>query len=152
NSIVKVDYDGDFLAAHNVYLAGADYSTGLAVTDQVPVLIVAGSNVGSGQYRAYSLTDPAAPACVGGGVAPDYMHDATSGVITDERRAACRQAGEYCELLLDFNESSVDVWDITDPADPARLQRTVYDNFGYTHSGWWSEDRQFLFVHDELDE
>ncbi len=152
NSIVKVDYDGDFLAAHNVYLAGADYSTGLAVTDQVPVLIVAGSNVGSGQYRAYSLTDPAAPAFVGGGVAPDYMHDATSVVITDDRRAACPHAGEYCELLLDFNESSVDVWDITDPADPARLQRTVYDNFGYTHSGWWSEDRQFLFVHDELDE
>lgn len=152
HSVRKADYDGDFLSAHNLYLAGADYSTGLAVTNQTPVLVIAGSNVGSGQYRSYSLADPAAPAFVGGGTAGDYMHDATSVVITDARRSACPNAGDFCEIVVDFNEDSVDVWDITDPADPRRLSRTVYDNLGYTHSGWWSEDRQFLFVHDELDE
>ncbi|HET6630437.1 MAG TPA: choice-of-anchor B family protein [Woeseiaceae bacterium] len=152
NSIAKAPYDGDFLSAHNLYLAGADYSTGLAVTDQAPVLVIAGSNIGSGQYRSYSLAAPAAPAFVGGGTAPDYMHDATSVVITDARKSACPHAGDFCEVLADFDEDSIDLWDITDPADPARLSRTGYDNVGYTHSGWWSEDRQFLFVHDEQDE
>ena len=29
---------------------------------------------------------------------------------------------------------------------------TSYPNVGYVHSGWWSEDKQTIFVHDELDE
>lgn len=156
HSIAKVDYDGDFLSAHNLYLAGADYSTGLAVTGQVPVLVIAGSNIGSGQYRSYSLADPAAPAFVGGANAPDttsaYMHDATSIVIRDARRSSCPNAGDLCEVLVDFSEDSIDVWDITDPANPHKVSQTLYDNSRYTHSGWWSEDRQFLFAHDELDE
>ncbi len=32
------------------------------------------------------------------------------------------------------------------------MSRTPYTNVRYTHSGWPSEDQQFLFVQDELDE
>jgi choice-of-anchor B domain-containing protein len=152
NSIEKVAYDSDFISAHNVYLAGADYSTGLAVTDQAPVLVIAGSDLGSGQYRSYSLADPAAPAFVGGAATPDYMHDASSVVITDSRKSACANAGTFCEILLDFNEEAVHIWDVTDAANPVSLDETQYANSAYVHSGWWSEDRQFMFVHDELDE
>ena len=152
HSIEKVDYDGDFLSAHNVYLAGTDYATGLAVPGRTPVLVIAGPDVGSGQYRAYSLANPAAPAFVAGATGPDYMHDASSVVIEDTRKTACPNAGASCEVLLDFNEDTVDIWDVTEPADPVRLQQVEYTNRGYTHSGWWSEDRQFMFLHDELDE
>ena len=152
HAIEKVDYDGDFLSAHNVYLAGADYSTGLATTGQAPVLVIAGPDLGAGQYRSYSLADPAAPAFVGGATTPEYMHDASSIVITDARKAACANAADYCEILLDFNEDLVNIWDVTEPADPVRLQRVEYANSAYTHSGWWSEDRQYMFLHDELDE
>ena len=32
------------------------------------------------------------------------------------------------------------------------LSSTTYPKAYYTHSGWWSEDRRFIFLHDELDE
>ena len=46
----------------------------------------------------------------------------------------------------------MDLWDVTSSSTPVLLSRTNYPNTGYTHSGWPTEDNQFLFVHDELDE
>ncbi|HEX5786698.1 MAG TPA: choice-of-anchor B family protein, partial [Woeseiaceae bacterium] len=155
HSIARVGYASDFSAAHNIFAAHTDYATGLSLTGATPGLIVAGSNNGGGGYRAYSLTDPAAPDFVAmpAGSAGDYMHDAASILIRDARKdTQCVNAGEYCELLFDFNESTVDVWDVTGGATPVRLSRTPYANASYTHSGWPSEDGQYLFVHDELDE
>jgi choice-of-anchor B domain-containing protein len=151
--IEKVAYNSDFNSAHNVYATNTDYSTGLSLTDSVPTLIIAGPNRNFGQYRAYSLANPAAPALVAGTTASQYMHDASSFIITDARKdTQCAVAGPYCEVLLDFNENSVDVWDITNPGSPSMLSSTSYAQRGYVHSGWWSEDKQYMFVHDELDE
>ena len=58
----------------------------------------------------------------------------------------------YCDVLFDFNESTLDIWDITVPGSPVRLSQTPYNNSGYSHSGWWSEDKQYVFLQDELDE
>ena len=44
------------------------------------------------------------------------------------------------EPATSINESTVDIWDITDTAAPVRLSRTGYPNAAYVHSGWWSED------------
>jgi choice-of-anchor B domain-containing protein len=143
----------DFTSAHNVYATNTDYSTGLALTGTDPTLIIAGPNRNFGQYRAYSLANPAVPSLVPGTTATGYMHDASSLIITDSRKdTQCAVAGPHCEVLLDFNETSVDVWDITDPGSPSMLSSTGYANRGYVHSGWWSEDKQYMFVHDELDE
>ncbi|HEX6259195.1 MAG TPA: choice-of-anchor B family protein, partial [Woeseiaceae bacterium] len=106
-----------------------------------------------GQYRAYSLQAPAAPAFVAGAGGADYMHDASSLIVTDSRKdTQCMNGAGWCEVLLDFNEDTVDIWDITVSSAPVRLSQTPYQNASYVHSGWWSEDRQFVFVHDEKDE
>jgi choice-of-anchor B domain-containing protein len=164
HSIRRLPYTSDFSRAHNAYGTSADFSTGLPLTAN-PNLIIAGSNQGIGQFRAYSLADPETPVFVVGSSVPNflpgngndtsYMHDAASLLITDARKdTQCVNAGAYCELLLDFNEENIEIWDITDVSDPQRLNptRQEYANRGYVHSGWWSEDRQFMFVHDELDE
>jgi choice-of-anchor B domain-containing protein len=151
--ISRVSYASDFSAAHNVFAANTDYGTGLSLTGDVPTLIIAGSNNGSGRFRTYSLSDPAAPGFTTMPGAAEYMHDAASMIITDSRKdTQCVNAAAFCEVLFDFNESTVDIWDITVASNPVRLSRTNYPNSGYTHSGWPSEDKQFLFVHDELDE
>jgi hypothetical protein len=83
------------------------------------------------------------------------MHDAASMIVTDARKnTQCANASSstYCDVLFDFNESTVDIWDVTDPSNPVRLSHVPYPNSRYTHSGWWSEDKQYLFVQDELDE
>jgi choice-of-anchor B domain-containing protein len=161
--ISRVDYTGDFAEAHNVYLGRADFSTGLALTDETPVLVIAGSNRNDGRFRSYSLTNPRSPAFIAAPATPAgqpsgnrlYMHDAASMLVTDERKdTQCVNAvaSPWCDVVFDFNESTLDIWDVTDPADPVRLSQTPYGNASYTHSGWWSEDRQYVFVQDELDE
>lgn len=153
HAIRKTNYTSDFAAAHNVYATGTDYSTGLALTANAPSLAISGSSPGGGQFRAYSLQNPASPSFIAGASTFDYMHDASSLIITDSRKdTQCDNGGEWCQVLLDFNETTVDVWDITHASTPVRLSRTPYTNAAYVHSGWWSEDRQHVLVHDEQDE
>ncbi len=161
--ISRLNYASDFAAAHNVYLTGTDFSTGLPLDDATPALILAGPNRSDGRFRRYDLSDPQAPSFVSTPATPGgqpggdrlYMHDAASMRVSDARKdTQCINAGNssYCDVLFDFNESTVDIWDVTSPSNPVRLSRTPYDNADYVHSGWWSEDKQYLFVQDELDE
>jgi len=153
HSIRRVAYVPDIQRAHNVYVTNTDFSTGIALTDRAPLLIVGGSEIDSGKFRAYSLADPAAPAYIGGPATPDYMHDAASIIISDTRTVSqCQVSGPHCDIVLDFNESTFEIWNVTDPAAVSRLSSNSYNFAGYIHSGWWSEDKQFVFVQDELDE
>lgn len=153
HSINRVPYGSDFTNAHNVYITNTDYGTGLSQTATAPQLIVAGSGINNGQFRTYSLADPAAPAFVQRVGSAGYIHDATSLQIRDQRTAQCASPGAPCEVLVDFNEERVAFWDVTNAASPMLLASAAqYPNTGYVHSGWWSEDRQYIYVHDELDE
>ncbi len=161
--VSRVNFASDFAEAHNVYITKADFSTGLALTGDTPLLVIAGSNRNDGRFRTYSLDDPRAPALIATPATPPgqppgnrlYMHDAASMIVTDARKdTQCVNAAAtpYCDVVFDFNESTLDIWDVTDPANPSRLSQVPYANSGYTHSGWWTEDKQFVFVQDELDE
>ena len=161
--ISRVSYTSDFSAAHNVYLSRTDFSTGLSLTGDSPILILAGSNRDDGRFRSYSLNNARSPNFIARPGTPAgqpgsdrlYMHDAASMLVTDGRKdSQCvnASASQYCDVLFDFNESTLDIWDITNPASPVRLSRTPYGNAGYSHSGWWSEDQQYVFLQDELDE
>ncbi|MBT8100235.1 MAG: choice-of-anchor B family protein, partial [Gammaproteobacteria bacterium] len=153
HAISRVNYQSDFLSAHNIYAADTDYRTPIPLTGNTPTLIIAGSNIGNGNYRAYSLANPASPAFIAGGNGTGYMHDASSIIITDTRKdTQCINGTTYCEVLLDYNEDTIEIWDITNASSPVRLSTTPYANVGYVHSGWWSEDKQYLFVQDETDE
>ena len=161
--IARVAYASDFAEAHNVYISKADFGTGLPLTGDTPVLIIAGSDRNDGRFRTYSLDDPRSPAFLATPATPAgqpggdrlYMHDGASMVVTDARKnTQCINAAStaYCDVVFDFNESTLDIWDVTNPTAPARLSRTPYSSSGYSHSGWWSEDQQFVFLQDELDE
>ena len=153
HGIRRVSYASDIIRAHNVYASNTDYSTGLSLSGSMPTLVIAGSSIANGRYRSYSLINPASPAFISGSDGVGYMHDAASFNITDARKdTQCVNAGAYCEVLIDFNEDVFEIWDVTTKSQPVMLSSTSYANVGYVHSGWWSEDRQFVFVHDELDE
>ncbi len=163
HSIARISYPSDFAAAHNVYLLDTDFSTGISITGDTPTLILAGSDLSDGRYRSYALANPASPSFNATPLTPNdqpsgnrlYMHDAASMVVTDSRKdTQCVNAGaaSHCDILFDFNESSVDIWDVSDALNPTRLSQFTYNNSRYTHSGWPSEDQQFLFIQDELDE
>jgi choice-of-anchor B domain-containing protein len=143
----------EFSTSHTLYVSNIDYATNKALPGATPYLYIAGSNIAGGAYRIYDLGNPIAPQLVtpspsGAG----YMHDSTSMLITDNRTTQCVNAHNPCEVLVDFNENSVDLWDVTDKAAPARLSSTTYPTASYVHSGWPTTDQRYIVVHDELDE
>lgn len=154
NGVDRVNYSSDFRAAHNAYMSNADYTFGLAQTTQAPLLGISGAALGGGNHRLYTLENPRSPRLVSvstGG----YAHDIASFPVADARKnSQCvnAQSQAVCQVLSDFNEGTVDLWDITNPSAPQRLASQPYANAAYVHSGWWTEDGRYLLVHDELDE
>lgn len=142
-------------SAHNIYISNVDYSTAVALTDRTPYMHIAGSDKQGGAFNSYALTNPLAPTAVYKNSENSralYSHDVASLWITDERRSQCLNANSDCDLLLDYNENEILLWDKTTAATPFNLSRTSYEYVSYVHSGWWTEDQQFMSVHDELDE
>jgi choice-of-anchor B domain-containing protein len=143
----------EFSTSHTLYISNVDYASMTALPGRQAYLYIAGSNVSGGAFRIYDLVDPVHPALVTPSPAGNgYMHDSTSMLITDNRTTQCANAHNPCEVLVDFNETSVDLWDVTEKGAPVRLSTTTYPTATYVHSGWPSQDSRFIIVHDELDE
>lgn len=157
NSISLVNTIRVFDTAHNVYLGNIDYANGTALTGHDAYLYIAGSNLSGGNssrgsYRIFDLTDPVNPALVTTPASAGYVHDATNLIIDDSRTDQCAAGHNPCEIFVDFNENTVDIWDTTDKANPTRISSTGYTGASYTHSGWYSADKNYIFIQDELDE
>ncbi len=156
DSVEAVGADQSDLSAHNVYLSNVDYSTGIALNDLTPYLHVIGSDRKGGAFNSYALNDPIDLSLVyqhGSESRVTYSHDVSSMVILDDRKdSQCINSGPYCEILFDFNVDNFQIWDKTLNASPSRLSTITYAGVSYVHSGWYTEDKQVVLVHDELDE
>lgn len=144
-------------SAHNIYISNVDYSFNTALAGQEPLVHILGSNNFSGSFRSYTLSDPETLGSTysnSTGNRNDYTHDATSLTINDVRaQTDCAQATNGdCLVILDFNEDSLRIWEHSDKNLAIELGSSSYPNVEYTHSGWYSEDKQYVIVHDELDE
>lgn len=156
-SISLVSRNTDDNRAHNIYISNVDYTLNIPLTGAIPQLHLVGQDSNGGAFRSYALSSPQAPTA---SYVPseltraDYTHDASSMHITDARaEAECVNAtASGCTVMLDFNEGSMRLWDHTDTDSTSELSSTSYNEVAYTHSGWFSEDKQYAFVHDELDE
>lgn len=140
-------------SAHNLYISNVDYTTNTALTGQQPALHIAGQPQQGGAVSSYSLANPlqlAANWLQSAASRSDYSHDVASMLVTDQRASSQCDRPE-CQVLFDFNEQNIKLWDISG-ASNLQLADFSYSLASYIHSGWWSEDQQYLFVHDELDE
>lgn len=142
-----------FQSAHNLYISNIDHATNTTLPELTPFIYIAGSNQNLGAFQIFDLVDPLNPVLVTSPpVGTGYVHDVTSISIIDARTNQCLDGHNPCELFIDFNESTVDIWDMTDKSNPFKISETPYPNSGYTHSGWYSADKNFVFIQDELDE
>lgn len=153
NSVEQVNYVADFRAAHSNYMVNADYTFGIPESSAGAQLVVSGAGVNFGNYRLYNLTNPRSPQFINRGNR-GYAHDVASFAIADARKSQCPvgSAATKCQVLADFNESSIDFWDVTNPSAPSFLSTKFYPDARYVHSGWFTENGRHLFAHDELDE
>jgi choice-of-anchor B domain-containing protein len=138
-----------------VTLVGTVNGAGTASTHNVAIDEVSGFLYRSGGsdngLRIYSLANPASPTFVGSWITR-YVHDAQVVTYTTGPFAG-RQIAFCCS---GFNGGSVqtglDIVDVTDKANPVSLANAFYPDPAYSHQGWLSEDRQYFYLGDELDE
>lgn len=143
--------------AHNIYISNLDYGLNIALANQQPAVHILGSDKFFGSFRTYSLSDPqtlSATYSLSSATANDYTHDAASVTINDARaQTDCvASSNDSCLVILDFNEGTMRLWDHTNQEQATEIGVGTYPNAAYTHSGWWSEDKQYVLVHDEIDE
>ena len=74
-------------------------------------------------------------------------HDATVVTYTEGP-----YAGREIAFVFAGWDERVDIVDVTDKSDMFLLGSTTYPSATYTHQGWLSADRQYLYVSDEVDE
>lgn len=142
----------DTSSQHTLYVSNIDYATNAALPGAAPYLYVAGSNLSGGSWRAYRLTNPAAPLLESAAPTTRYMHDSTSLRITDARTAQCGVGHNPCDVLVDFNVEQVEIWDTTDKLAPILLGTATNPGNRYIHSGWPNAAGTHLVFHDELEE
>jgi len=162
NSVSLVTKDRAVSQAHNVYISNVDYSLNIALNDATPTLQLVGAPRTSSynqSFLSYSLEDPKKLTALppGDNLQNGYTHDGTSLRIDDERKNTdCDNNDKTCEIFVDFNEKEIKIWNVTTPGQEKLLSKITYSDVEsfqqYVHSGWWSEDKKYLFAHDEFDE
>lgn len=159
NSISLVERNNSVGNAHNVYISNVDYSLNIAEENASAKLQLVGSSTYQGSFHSYSLDNPATIAVENGQSSfQGYTHDGASVLIDDSRKdSGCFNSnGVNCSVFVDFNEKEMFLWDITEPENTTQLGVAVYDDVPssakYVHSGWVTEDKRYILLHDEFDE
>jgi len=128
-------YNG-FGKAHNIVI---NESSGFAYA--------VGSDTFGGGPHFINIQDPINPTAAGGYADASYSHDAQvvtyNGPDTDH-------IGK--EILIGSNENEVVIVDVTDKNAPTQISTIDYNNIGYTHQGWFTENMKYFLLGDEVDE
>ena len=158
NSISLVERNGSVGNSHNVYISNVDHTLNIAQEGVEPTLQLIGANAFGGSFHSFSLEDPSTiEVKMNQNFGNGYTHDGASVLIRDSRvDNGCVNGNESCTLFVDFNEKEMSLWDITNPEDSERLSTKTYTDVSnankYVHSGWVTEDTNYVLIHDEFDE
>jgi len=115
-------------------------------------LYLCGANIANGGLVAIdATTDPDNPT-IAGSWSDMYVHDAqvvsyTSGSYAGREIAFCA-AG----LSGGYTQTGLRIVDVTDKSNMHTIASLFYTNASYAHQVWLSQDRQTLYLNDELDE
>lgn len=131
----------DFGNAHNI-----------AINEESGFAYVIGSSLYQGGPVFIDINDPKNPKVVGGYADDSYTHDAQ---IVNYKGPDTAYQGK--ELFFGSNSdggnnNQIIIVDVTDKENPQKINSITYQNGGYTHQGYLSEDHRFFFLGDELDE
>ncbi len=117
--------------------------------DPVSQLLCAmGTNTFNGGPHILDISNPLNPVFVGGYGEAGYTHD---GFITTYSGPDQNHQGEVIIALCN-GYSGFYVVNATDPNDVVVLDNFLYPETGYTHQGWFTKDKRYFLINDELDE
>ncbi len=138
--------NGNMTLVQNKFQQGHATTHNIVAHEETGYLYLTGANVANGGLVAVDTNaDPANPTFAGSWTTR-YVHDAQ--VVT-------WQHGDLAgrELAFCFNGGAgFDIVDVTDKSNMTRIGGATYAGVRYCHQGWLSEDQQWLYINDELDE
>ncbi|MFQ5428856.1 MAG: choice-of-anchor B family protein [Phycisphaerae bacterium] len=138
--------------ANTVTTGGVTASHNIAIDEASGFLYRCGGGSGTLGLRIYDLNpDPSNPTFVGQWNTR-YIHDAqivtyTSGPFAGKQVAFC-----FSETGSGGGTPGVDILDVTNKTAITQISFFQYSSPVFSHQGWLSPDRQFLYTNDELDE
>lgn len=134
----------------NVMQGGHSSTHTILQNEESGFLYLCGANIANGGLVAVSTANPQVPSIVGSWNGR-YVHEAlivnyTTGPAAGREIAFCFTGGAWS------GGYGVDIIDVTDKSNMTRISGATYPGAQYIHQGWLTEDRQYLYVNDELDE
>lgn len=143
-SLADVD-NGNVTLVRSLTTNGLSKAHNVFVDEVSGFLYVVGANINGGSPVVFDLTDPANPT-LAGQISGPYTHDIQ--VVTFESGPYAGRQIAYCSN----GQTAFDIVDVTNKSNMFRTGRVVYPGLNYCHQGWLSEDRNYFFLNDELDE
>ncbi len=130
----------------------------VAINEGTGVAYALGSNSGGdtcgGGLHMIDINDPIRPAFLGcfqdtatGRAGSGYTHDA---MCISYEGPDLEHLGK--EICFGSNETGLSIADVTEKENPVSLSSASYPNAAYAHQGWITEDHQYFYMNDELDE
>jgi choice-of-anchor B domain-containing protein len=135
------------------HYAGTHSTHNIVINEETGFAYAVGNRSGGetcgGQLHMINIQDPANPQFAGCFSHPEAggTHDAQCVVYNG--RDADYQGKEIC---FNSNGSSFIIANVTDKENPVTLAHATYPNTAYTHQGWLTEDHNYFYMNDELDE
>ena len=106
-----------------------------------------GTNTAGGGFHVVNVVDPLNPQIIGTYAESGYTHDAQVVIYNGPDT---QYFGK--EIAFACNANHVAILDLSDPTDIQEISTVEYEETGYVHQGWLSEDQRYFFTNDELDE
>jgi choice-of-anchor B domain-containing protein len=102
--------------------------------------------------KVYSLANPASPVWVANVLTTRYVHECQVVTYTSGPNAGKEIAFFYNETSSGGGAASLAIVDVTDKGNPITLANYPYPGARFSHQGWLSEDRNYVYLDDEFDE
>jgi choice-of-anchor B domain-containing protein len=148
NRVSLAATDRDISTSHTVFISDIDYATGAKLPNRKPRLYLNGTDRG---MVIFNLANPKNPRIMGR-YRDTYVHDSYGELFTGARASQCGPGRTKCHILFAWTGQDFRVLDVTSPKSIKVIGTLAYPDLGYAHSGWISEDKQYVFNFDEFDE
>ncbi len=133
--------------SNDALYSGFGNAHNIIINEQSGFAYAVGTRTFSGGPHFVDINDPNNPVAAGGFSGGGYSHDAQVIIYNGPD-------SDYTgkEILIGSNENEIVIADVTDKASPIIISTIGYQNIGYTHQGWFTENQKYFILGDELDE
>ncbi|HZW10358.1 MAG TPA: choice-of-anchor B family protein [Phycisphaerales bacterium] len=142
---------GTVTLVRNKVHQGHSTTHNIAANPESGYLYLCGGNIQNGGLVAVDTTTPDDPTIVGAW-GQMYVHDAQIVTYTEGPYAGREIAFCFSGFDSGWSQTGLRIVDVTDKSNMFTISTVSWAGASYSHQGWLSEDRKYLYIDDELDE